>query len=138
MIFRPVRLLLGRGRKGQGFLLQTASSSMGVGEGFIGADQKILAWLVNVIFLERVKTACRLGIKSRFGIMGFGTSDAILGLWFFSLTVFFLKLINLFLAALCLCCCASAFSSCGERGLLFIAVRRLLIVVASLVVEHRL
>ena len=30
------------------------------------------------------------------------------------------------------------FSSCGERGLLFVAVRRLLIVVASLVVEHGL
>ena len=28
------------------------------------------------------------------------------------------------------------FSSCGEQGLLFIAVRRLLIVVASLVAEH--
>ena len=30
------------------------------------------------------------------------------------------------------------FSSCGERGLLFVEVRGLLIVVASLVVEHRL
>ena len=30
------------------------------------------------------------------------------------------------------------FSSCGERGLLFVAVRRLLIVVASLVAEHGL
>ena len=29
------------------------------------------------------------------------------------------------------------FSSCGERGLLFVAVCRLLIVVASLVREHR-
>ena len=33
---------------------------------------------------------------------------------------------------------AQAFSSCGERGLLFIVVRRLLIVVVSLVVEHGL
>ena len=33
---------------------------------------------------------------------------------------------------------AQAFSSCGERGLLFIAVRGLLIVVASLVAEHGL
>ena len=31
-----------------------------------------------------------------------------------------------------------AFSSCGERGLLLVAVRGLLIAVASLVVEHRL
>ena len=37
-----------------------------------------------------------------------------------------------FLAALGLCCCAQAFSSCGERGLLFVVVRRLLIAVASL------
>ena len=29
-------------------------------------------------------------------------------------------------------CCARAFSSCGERGLLFVAVRGLLIAVASL------
>ena len=40
------------------------------------------------------------------------------------------------LAALGLHCCTWAFSSCGERGLLFIAVHRFLIVVASLVVEH--
>ena len=44
----------------------------------------------------------------------------------------------LFLAALGLRCCARAFSSCGERGLLFVAVHRLLIAVASLAVEHGL
>ena len=44
----------------------------------------------------------------------------------------------LFLAALGLRCCARAFSSCGEWGLLLVAVCGLLIVVASLVVEHRL
>ena len=33
--------------------------------------------------------------------------------------------IYLSLAALGLCCCAQAFSSCSERGLLFVAVRRL-------------
>ena len=33
-------------------------------------------------------------------------------------------------------CCVRAFSSCGEWGLLFIAVRRLLIAVASLVVDR--
>ena len=52
----------------------------------------------------------------------------------FTSSIFF-KLINLFLAALGLCCCARSFSSCGERGLLFVVVRGLLIVVASLVVE---
>ena len=44
----------------------------------------------------------------------------------------------LFLAALGLPCCAWAFSSCGERGLLFVAVRGLLIAVASPVMEHGL
>ena len=42
------------------------------------------------------------------------------------------------MAALGLRCCARAFSSCGERGLLFVEVRGLLIVVASRVAEHRL
>ena len=46
--------------------------------------------------------------------------------------------IYLFLVALGLSCCAWAFSSCSERGLLFIAVRGLLVEVASLVVEHGL
>ena len=45
---------------------------------------------------------------------------------------------DLFWAALGLCCCTWAFSSCGKQGLLFVAVRGLLIVVASLVVEHGL
>ena len=52
---------------------------------------------------------------------------------------FFLNLfIYLFLVVLGLRCCARAFSSCGERGLLFIAVHGLLIAVASLVSELRL
>ena len=50
----------------------------------------------------------------------------------------FIYFIDLFLAALGLRCCPWAFSSCGEWGLLFIAVRQLLIAVASLVAEHRL
>ena len=54
--------------------------------------------------------------------------------------IFFNKFIYfiLFLAALGLRCCTWAFSSCSERGLLFVAVRGLLIVVASLVVEQGL
>ena len=43
-----------------------------------------------------------------------------------------------FLAALGLCCCAQAFPSCREQGLLFVAVYGPLITVASLVAEHRL
>ena len=44
----------------------------------------------------------------------------------------------MFLAALALRGCVQAFSSCGEWGLLFVAVHGLLIVVASLVAEHGL
>ena len=70
---------------------------------------------------------------------------------FYSETITFLKrvlysfffFLNLFiylfiLAVLGLCCCSWAFSSCGEQGLLFVAVHGLLIVVASLVAEHGL
>ena len=42
------------------------------------------------------------------------------------------------MAVLGLCFCARAFSSCGKRGPLFIAVRGPLTVMASLAVEHRL
>ena len=55
---------------------------------------------------------------------------------FFFPFFFFYKFIYLFLAVLGLRCCAQSFSSCGERGLHFIAVCRLLIAVASLVAEH--
>ena len=51
---------------------------------------------------------------------------------------FFNYLFYLFLAALGLCRCMQAFSSSGEQGLLFAAVHRLLIVVASLVAENGL
>ena len=53
---------------------------------------------------------------------------------FFSFTLFYF----LFFAALSLRCCSQAFSSCGERGLLFVAVHGLLTVVASLVAEYGL
>ena len=52
---------------------------------------------------------------------------------------FFINLfIYLFLAALGLHFCVRAFSSCSERGPLFIAVRGPLTIAASLVAEHRL
>ena len=52
---------------------------------------------------------------------------------------FFKSFIHLlFLVVLGLRFCARAFSSCGEWGPLFIAVRGPLTVVASLVAEHRL
>ena len=57
----------------------------------------------------------------------------------FRISGFFLnKFIYLFLVALGLCCCTRAFSSCGERGLLFGVVCWPLIAVASLGAEHGL
>ena len=49
-----------------------------------------------------------------------------------------MNLFILFFAVLGLRCCTPAFSSCGERGPLFVVVCGLLTAVASLVVEHRL
>ena len=51
---------------------------------------------------------------------------------------FFFFLIYLFLAVLGLPFYVRAFSSCGKRGPLFIAVRGSLTIAASLVAEHRL
>ena len=58
----------------------------------------------------------------------------------FFFSFFFFKLIYffIFLAVLGLSFCARAFSSCGKRGPLFIAVRGPLTIAASLVAEHRL
>ena len=60
--------------------------------------------------------------------------------FFRNIFLFFLQiyLFYLFLAALGLRCCMRAFSSCGDRGLLFVVARGLLIAVASPVVEHGL
>ena len=55
-------------------------------------------------------------------------------LFFFFINLF----IYLLLVVLGLHRCTQAFSSCSEWGLLFFAVRRLLIEVASLVAEHGL
>ena len=56
----------------------------------------------------------------------------------FFYTILMYTFIYLFLAVLGLCCCAWAFSSGGERGLLFVVVCGLLIAVAPLVAEHGL
>ena len=58
--------------------------------------------------------------------------------FFFFFFNFYTLFIYLFLTVLGLCFCARAFSSCGKRRPLFIAVRRPLTVAASLVAEHRL
>ena len=62
-------------------------------------------------------------------------SGYVLSIFFFN---FFNVFIYLFMAVLGLRFCARAFSNCGKRGPLFIAVRGPLTVAASLVAEHRL
>ena len=79
----------------------------------------------NQIFLQHCKTSIQNTIISYLSKFIF---------------FFFLKnsFIYLFLSVLGLRFCARAFSSCGKRGPLFIAVCRPLTVAASLVAEHRL
>ena len=49
----------------------------------ISVGQKLVPnWLIKITVLGKVETAIKSHIKSRFGIMAFSTSDAILGLWF--------------------------------------------------------
>ena len=80
---------------------------------------------------------CHLVVRwpwADYSVLWFSVSSSIK--WGHTLDLFiFINLFIYFLAALGLCCCTRAFSSCGEWGLLFVAVCGLLIVVASLVVE---
>ena len=52
----------------------------------VSADQKVPDWVMKITFPVNVKIAIMLGIKSRFGIIGLSTSDAILGLELFFFT----------------------------------------------------
>lgn len=52
---------------------------------FIGVDWKIPDRWNKTAFLVTVGTAVESDVKSRFVIIGFSTSDSILGLRFFSL-----------------------------------------------------
>ena len=61
--------------------------------------------------------------------------SSIIHSYFFLINLF---IYLLFLAALGLRSCARIFSSCGDWGLLFVAVHGLVIVVASLAAEHGL
>ena len=58
--------------------------------------------------------------------------------YFLSISLSFFKIVNFILFTLGLCCCMGAFSSCGNQGLLFIALCGLLLAVVSLVPEHKL
>ena len=76
-----------------------------------------------------------LYVESNFKILYIFLAEMTNSIFFF----FFLnKFIYLFLAVLGVHCCVRAFCSCGERGLLFVAVHGHLIAVASVVAEHGL
>ena len=84
--------------------------------------------------------SCRRKVPSSpwlVGAPGVSWRSDLPGAFFLGIYLFICLFIYLFLAALGLCCHTRAFSSCGKQGLLFVAVRRLL-VVASLVAEHGL
>ena len=87
--------------------------------------------VVGTAKLTPINTNCLLSFN-------FCQSDRFLKSHFLKINLFIYLFIYLSLAALGLCCCAWAFSSCSEWGLLFVAVRGLLIAVASLVAEHGL
>lgn len=63
------------GKRWKGFVTQIASSFFGAWRGPLVTplvlDQNIPDWLMKILFLAEVKTSIRLGIKSRFRIMGF-------------------------------------------------------------------
>ena len=76
-------------------------------------------------------------VKTLYNLTPFCLSDLPnVGPLLFALQIYLF--IYLFLAALGLRCCTWAFSSCGEWGLLFVAVHGLLVAVASLAVVHGL
>ena len=73
----------------------------------------------------------------RSGIAG-SYGNSIFRVFFLILFIYLFYYYYFFWLPLGLRCCARAFSSCSKQGLLFVAVLRFLIVVASLVVKHRL
>ena len=103
------------------------------------------AWAMNLLngWVNKWKISVRLipspACQLSSGHIDFSYQNWVQCFFFFFLDEsFFLYLFYLFLAALGLRFCARAFSSCGKRGPLFIAVRRPLTITASPAAEHRL
>ena len=88
---------------------------------------------------EALRTAADLNESfHHFHLYSFFFYFFILEILFLFKKIFLHLFIYLSLAALGPRCCPRAFSSCGEQGLLFLAVHGLPIAVASPVVEHGL
>ena len=84
---------------------------------------------------RRIENIDKIWLQKYLSLSGATRNAAFFFFFFLFLTNIF---IYLFLAALGLRCCTQAFSSCGKRGLLFVAVSGLLIAVTSVVAEHGL
>ena len=82
---------------------------------------------ISIMLFENHLCCCLRLFSSLYGI-----------LFYLRIIESFFFFFNVFLTAWGLRCCAQAFPSYSDQGLLFVAVRRLLIAVASLVSEHRL
>ena len=101
---------------------------------FVGSIiYSLLTFSKNQLFFVFLFSMCLNSV-----IFTLGLSLLTLGLICFLSFHFLFIYLFIFLAALGLHCSARAFSSCGEWGLLFVAVRGLLIEVDSLVAEHGL
>ena len=98
--------------------------------------QAVFLYLWDKVVAKRVleNGLCNPG----FGVTLLHSRKRALGYVFVCLFVFLKNFIYLFLAVLGLRFCAWAFSSCGERGPLFITVCGPLTVAVSLVAEHKL
>lgn len=74
------------GKESQDFIMKIVSSSSRwmrrahMIDYLTGVDQKISVWLIKIIFLGKIETAIRSGIKARICTMGLSISDIILGL----------------------------------------------------------
>ena len=95
---------------------------------FMGHVVFLVSYLRNLA-LSKATKVCSTFSSGSFIVLGFTLRSLIYFVYLF---------IYLSTAVLGLRCCARAFSSCGERGLLLDAVCGLLVAVASPVSEHSL
>ena len=105
-------------------------------------EENIVPWLHSrIVTVDQMRGLWRAGKESSssswtsycYLLISLKIAENVYSCFFKKINLF----IYLFLAALALCCWAQAFASCGKRGLLFVAVRGLLIAVVFLVAEHR-
>ena len=89
---------------------------------------------IHPVYHRKYKSVQITGRKGKKQHQGTGCWPCVL----FFLNFYLLFVYYFFLAVLGLRFCARAFSSCGKRGPLFIAMRGPLTIAASLVAEHRL